>query len=45
MRRVLVTLTVSAAILIVGAFVPERSDTGLFDSPGPRITIDFIRLV
>jgi hypothetical protein len=45
MRRVLVTLTVSAAILIVGALVPERSDTGLFDAPGPQITIDFIRLV
>jgi hypothetical protein len=43
MRRFLVTLAVSAAILVAGALVPDRLESNPFKQLSPKI--DFTRLV
>ena len=43
MRRFLLTIAVSAAILVAGALVTDRVDLNPFKNPNPQI--DFVRLV
>ena len=43
MRRFLVTLAVSAAILVAGALVPDRLQSNPFKQFAPKV--DFVRLV
>jgi hypothetical protein len=42
MRRMVITLALSLAILAAGALVPVQ---GPFDASAPRQTVDFVRLV
>jgi hypothetical protein len=44
MRRLFLTLSVSAVLFVVGALIPDRVDVKPFTAPATQIAADFVRL-